>query len=570
MSHEDFTIARPEDGAVMPLSPEFGQGDPGIEANAPWQMPTEGPPPATGDTGGRTDFDTVMSTATNVTKALQAGDLNAASEYASLVDPLSIRSAKMDLFDRMREAPPEQRSALMQQGRALNNLQRASFAFELINAGDDREGIFLLQQLMEPRAETQTAAGEQVVTDQGALPGEIDPSASTGQTDPDGSEMPAGEATSENYPYGTSVIPSDGSTAEVPGGTTEVAPGTEGGADPYSFDGGDGVLIAPEGTVSPEGTASPEGTVSGEGAVIGDGTTSPEQQTGTQATSPLRVVMDLSRQLTSAGLTPEMKQQFEAAIQQADSGQSPVLTQLKTEFDAQSQALTAAITPDISAKLQELNTQLGQQMSTMTPEQQSQVTALFAMLDAATSAEDKTQVRQSLLELAPGMTPILDQRDQITAPFEQQLFAVNALGQELNAEQNQAAVTRMIYAQTLVAAGDRAGAAAMIDQAIARNADPTLQPYLDQAKQTLAGTASTEPESSTVPDGINSTDGTVLTPPEGSPPDGTVVTPPEVAPGAGADSTGQDGSVVVPQSDDGLGLGAPSEADSGNPFQIGR
>jgi hypothetical protein len=48
----------------------------------------------------------------------------------------------------MADASPEKRQNLLRLAGDLKMLQRASFAFELIANGNDREGMFLLHQLL--------------------------------------------------------------------------------------------------------------------------------------------------------------------------------------------------------------------------------------------------------------------------------------------------------------------------------------------------------------------------------------------------------------------------------------
>ena len=90
----------------------------------------------------------VFQTASAVSQALQDGDIHAARKFASEVDPRSIRAAKMQLYGEMHDAAPGDQQALLQQGRDLRTLQRASLAFDLMRNGEEREGKFLLQHLM--------------------------------------------------------------------------------------------------------------------------------------------------------------------------------------------------------------------------------------------------------------------------------------------------------------------------------------------------------------------------------------------------------------------------------------
>ncbi len=135
------------------------------------------------------DTDSVMIAATGVAQALQTGDLDAASKLALQIDPRSIREAKFELFGVMADASPEKRQNLLRLAGDLKMLQRASFAFELIANGNDREGMFLLHQLLPE-------AGPQPGTDAGPQP---DPEGVPSRTD-GGTEIPLPAAQPETPP----------------------------------------------------------------------------------------------------------------------------------------------------------------------------------------------------------------------------------------------------------------------------------------------------------------------------------------------------------------------------------
>lgn len=452
------------------------------------------------------DTSAVFQTASNVARALQAGDVRAARHYADEVDPRCIRAAKMQLFGEMRDAGPDDQQALLQQGRDLRTLQRASFAFDLMRNGEERDGQFLLHHLMhsgklghrDPDMQPQDA-------DMQSLDGEPNDSslqpepttqnaydyANTGNLDQiDPNQIDPNQLVDRTN-YGTTannadVVRTDSNDVVNPQGMYDGSP------DPQvTTDGSQDQSVVTDGTqnqpVVTDGTQKQSVVTDGDQPV-----TTTDANVGDQnntATSPLRTLMALAQQLSSGQqtLTPDVKAAFESAIQQADAGESPILAALRAQFDQQSQKLQAAIPDTAVSSMQTLDQQANQQIASITdPTQQSQAKALYSMLDSATSAEDKAAIRQQLLALVPGLDSILTQRDQVTAPFDQQIFALNSLGQQISGEQNQAAATRMIYAQVLASSGDTAGASAQLDAAIAKNTDANMTDYLQQATQSLA------------------------------------------------------------------------------------
>lgn len=638
------------DPGIWAQGPRDGRfnGDPGIWAEGPrdgrWNRDpgiwSDMPPGGPGQRfdGGSTDTAAVMKAASAVSQALQTGDLDAASQAAANIDPRSIRMAKMDLFGAMREARPEERMDLMRQGRELSTLQRASFAFELINRGEDREGILLLHQMLGrgghgprggQRPEIVPASYEEG-DDPGALPADANPNATvtdtgvtadpnatvtdTGVTaDPNATvtDTGTGQATAnpdantayrvdaqghlvdtQNQPVTDSSGKAlsvddhgfivDGQGAMVTDGagnhfaldlagkpikidaqgnrlpadgqpTTDATDAYDYSGDPTLNTGGD-PSATNNGTVG-DGTYNPtyEGDAgTGDGTTVTDATTS---DTST-ATSPFQAVVALGQQVRQAGqMTPELKQQFEAAIQQADSGQSPRLAGLQAEFSQKDQELNAALTQDVVTQISDINNQLMTGISQLPDQnQQAQGQALLSMLDSAVSAEDKAQIRGQLLQLLPNAGSLLDQRDQVTAPFQDKLFAISSLGQEIAAEQNQAVYTRVIYAQALAASGDATSASGIIDEALSKNTDQTMVGYLQQVKQSLSGTAAptSDTTSGTVTDNTNVGPGS---PDTGTPPDTGSVTVPDT------------GSVTPP--DTGTGLGDTSGQNSDNPYDLG-
>ncbi|MFN8657593.1 MAG: hypothetical protein U0105_14720 [Candidatus Obscuribacterales bacterium] len=342
-------------------------------------------------------------------------------------------------------------------------------------------------------------------------------------------------------------------TAAVMKAASAVSQAYDYSGDPTLNTGGD-PSATNNGTVG-DGTYNPtyEGDAgTGDGTTVTDATTS---DTST-ATSPFQAVVALGQQVREAGqMTPELKQQFEAAIQQADSGQSPRLAGLQAEFSQKDQELNAALTQDVVTQISDINNQLMTGISQLPDQnQQAQGQALLSMLDSAVSAEDKAQIRGQLLQLLPNAGSLLDQRDQVTAPFQDKLFAISSLGQEIAAEQNQAVYTRVIYAQALAASGDATSASGIIDEALSKNTDQTMVGYLQQVKQSLSGTAAPtgDTTSGTVTDNTNVGPGS---PDTGTPPDTGSVTVPDT------------GSVTPP--DTGTGLGDTSGQNSDNPYDLG-
>jgi hypothetical protein len=581
-----------------------------------------------------------MKAASAVSQALQAGDLDAASQAAANIDPRSIRMAKMDLFGAMREARPEERMDLMRQGRELSTLQRASFAFELINRGEDREGIFLLHQMLGrgghgPRGGQRpeiVPANYEEGDDPGALPADANPNATvtdTGVTaDPNATVTDTGvtadpNATVTDTSTGQATANPDANTAyrvdaqghlvdtqnqlvtDSSGNALSVddhgfivdgqgAMVTDGAGNHFALDlAGKPIKIDAQGNRLPadgqpatdatdgydysgdptlntggDPTATNNGPV-GDGtynptyesdADTGDGTTVTDATTSdtSTATSPFQAVVALGQQVRQTGqMTPELKQQFEAAIQQADSGQSPRLAGLQAEFSQKDQELNSALTQDVVTQISDINNQLMTGISQLPDQnQQAQGQALLSMLDSAVSAEDKAQIRGQLLQLLPNAGSLLDQRDQVTAPFQDKLFAISSLGQEIAAEQNQAVYTRVIYAQALASSGDTTTAGGIIDEALSKNTDQTMVGYLQQVKQSLSGAPA--PTSDTTSGAV--TDNTTLGP---TSPDAGTLIPPDTG-----SVTPPDTNSVTPP-DTGTGLGDTSGQNSDNPYDLG-
>ncbi len=238
--------------------------------------------------------------------------------------------------------------------------------------------------------------------------------------------------------------------------------------------------------------------------------------------SPVRFVSSLADTMDSAGqLTPDVKKQFEEAIKAADSGSSPALPALQKQFETASQSLQKQMTPDVQKQLQDVDKQITDKFSSLNSEDQQQAKAVFDAYKRAGSSDDAQQYRDSLLQLAPDLSDLLDQRDKETAPMQNDIYKVNSLSQDITTEKNQSAVTRLIYAQVLSASGDDASAQTVLKDAAEKNNDPDLLPVLQRGLDSTTSGDSTVSSAGTDPGWAASATGGASDLPTTSTADGT-------------------------------------------------
>jgi hypothetical protein len=200
-----------------------------------------------------------------------------------------------------------------------------------------------------------------------------------------------------------------------------------------------------------------------------------------QNRTPVEAVQALFQSVTGPKtMTPDVKQQFQQAIANADAGQSPKMAQL---LQAETQAANA-VKPLTDANLVKAVTAQDQAAQTliqqMTPDKQQAAFQLYNALDKASSPQERQQIEQQLVQLNPGLQTILAQRDQtMGAQNIQALMQYMTVENALQAEKNQAAITRFTYGMALAKNGDAAEAKQQVGDALKLNnsTDPELKAF---------------------------------------------------------------------------------------------
>jgi hypothetical protein len=179
-------------------------------------------------------------------------------------------------------------------------------------------------------------------------------------------------------------------------------------------------------------------------------------------------------------MTPDVKQAFQQAIANADAGQSPKMQALLQAEAQAAQACKGLTEPNLVKAVNAQDQAAGALINQMPADKQQAAAQLYSGMDKSASLQERQQIEQQLVQLNPGLQPILAQRDQAMGQQNMQALAnYMAVENPLQAEKNQAAITRFTYGLALAKNGDNDEAKKYIGDALKLNnsTDPDLKAY---------------------------------------------------------------------------------------------
>ncbi|HEY9677038.1 MAG TPA: hypothetical protein V6C76_03475 [Drouetiella sp.] len=211
-----------------------------------------------------------------------------------------------------------------------------------------------------------------------------------------------------------------------------------------------------------------------------------------QNRTPVESVQALFGSVTGPGtMTPEVKQAFQQAIANADAGQSPKLQGLLQAEQQAAQNVKGLAEPNLVAAVTAQDKAAQDLIQKMPADKQAQTFQLYNALDKASSAQERQSIEQQLVQANPGLQQILANRDQaMGAQNIQNLMQYMTVENSLQAEKNQAAITRFTYAMALQKNGDTAEAKQQVTDALQKNTstDPELNAFWQRTAQQMGVT----------------------------------------------------------------------------------
>ncbi|MBS1955607.1 MAG: hypothetical protein JST89_15600 [Cyanobacteria bacterium SZAS-4] len=195
-----------------------------------------------------------------------------------------------------------------------------------------------------------------------------------------------------------------------------------------------------------------------------------------QGRSPVESAQALFASVTGPKtMTPEVKQQFQLAIKNADTGVSPKLAFLQQQETLAANALKPLMAPDIAKVMVGFDQAVNNACQQMAPDKRQAAVQLYNAIDKAPNLAERQQVQTQLIQLNPALKDVLDKREQYLGPQNVQLLLnYNGFKNAVASEKNQVAITRFMFGLALSKNGDANEAKLQIAQALKLNRDPDL------------------------------------------------------------------------------------------------
>lgn len=210
--------------------------------------------------------------------------------------------------------------------------------------------------------------------------------------------------------------------------------------------------------------------------------------------TPFQRVVELAQLVASQGLTPDIRERYLSAIQDSDVGTSPRLAELDqraTQIDARMTELANKLEqfeenppPEILAEVQKGKAALAQK----TPEQQAQFQKLAQDLAQAQDNETRQRILAQMNEICPEFVKVIEMSQQAVQPLMEEFAKLQAeraqLDGEIMGERNQAAATRMEFAEKLLSTGnenDKQAAKALLLECVQKARPEDRQKFADAA-----------------------------------------------------------------------------------------
>jgi len=204
--------------------------------------------------------------------------------------------------------------------------------------------------------------------------------------------------------------------------------------------------------------------------------------------SPFEQAKWLSQLPNNLSVTEKAEQDdlFQKAITASDGGNSRMLANANWDVNKAAAALRAK---GVEPKEDTFKTQVDTLIGSLAEDKRSDASLKYYLYTRAINDTQRQQFRGELTALSPDFTKILDGYDSYFHlkptgnaggdPY----FSWNLARQRVSNETNQAAITRLDYAEVLATRGDKAGAQKWIKDAIAHNHSKTLNMVLRSLAQ---------------------------------------------------------------------------------------
>jgi len=202
--------------------------------------------------------------------------------------------------------------------------------------------------------------------------------------------------------------------------------------------------------------------------------------------SPMdRVGNALEAYMKEGKLSPELKKQFESAIADTDKGPSPAVAELTKKQESLTAELKALFPEDKQKEAKALQEGIAADLSKLPDDKKQQVGILLGVLAQAQNPDDQKKIVEAMQKIAPEAMDKMDKLDKLMEPVLKKAQELQMTSMALEVEKKDGVVTRVLYAQVCLDAGDDKTAAKYLREAANKDQsllqDPSFNQLLEQA-----------------------------------------------------------------------------------------
>lgn len=167
-------------------------------------------------------------------------------------------------------------------------------------------------------------------------------------------------------------------------------------------------------------------------------------------------------------LTPELRKKFDGVVAESDKGPSPRIPVLEKQIQGLADEAKAYFTPEKQQEAKTLQEDLNTQVSSLS-EQEQQGLKMMLFMRALTPPDERKEVDDAIEKMAPGLMDKSKKLETVMGPVREKYKEAMSLQQEIELEKNANIMSRVVYAEVLLDAGDEKGAQKLIREAAVKD-----------------------------------------------------------------------------------------------------
>ncbi len=167
-------------------------------------------------------------------------------------------------------------------------------------------------------------------------------------------------------------------------------------------------------------------------------------------------------------LTPELRKRFEGVVAESDKGPSPRIPVLEKQIQGLADEAKAYFTQEKQQEAKTLQDDINTQVSSLS-EQEQQGLKLMLFMRALTPPDERKEMDDAIEKMVPGLMDKSKKLEAVMGPVREKYKEAMSIQEEIELEKKANIMSRVVYAEVLLDAGDEKGAQKLIREAAVKD-----------------------------------------------------------------------------------------------------